>query len=55
MKPWYKSRTIWLGVGTIAAAVVSSLVAGGTWKEGVLAAIGALNIFVRTQTSKPIV
>ena len=26
MKPWYESKTIWLGVATIATALVSALV-----------------------------
>ncbi len=46
MKRWYESKTIWLGLGTIATAVISA-VAGGGWQEAVLAAIGAANIFIR--------
>lgn len=54
MKRWYESKTIWLGLGTIATAVISAVAGGGGWQEAVLAAIGAANIFIRTQTDKPI-
>jgi hypothetical protein len=54
MKHWYESKTIWLGLGTIATAVISAVAGGGGWQEAVLAAIGAANIFIRTQTDKPI-
>jgi len=52
MKSWYVSKTIWLGVATIATAVVSAVGGGAGWQEAVLAAIGAVNIFLRTQTDK---
>ncbi|HPM53155.1 MAG TPA: hypothetical protein PK282_13075, partial [Rhodoglobus sp.] len=54
MKSWYESKTIWLGVATIATAVVSALVGGAGWQEAVLAAIGAANVYLRTQTEKPV-
>jgi len=54
MKSWYESKTIWLGVATIATAVVSALVGGAGWQEAVLAAIGAANVYLRTQTDKPV-
>ena len=54
MKRWYESKTIWLGLATIATAVVSAVAGGAGWQEAVIAAIGAANIFVRTQTGKPI-
>ena len=54
MKSWYESKTIWLGVATIATAVVSALVGGAGWQEAVIAAIGAANVYLRTQTEKPL-
>ncbi|HQG03891.1 MAG TPA: hypothetical protein PK838_06165 [Thermoleophilia bacterium] len=54
MKSWYESKTIWLGLATIATAVVSAVAGGAGWKEAVIAAVGAANIFLRTQTDKPV-
>jgi hypothetical protein len=54
MKSWYESKTIWLGLATIAIAVVSAVAGGAGWQDAVLAAIGAANIFLRTQTDKPV-
>jgi len=54
MKRWYESKTIWLGVSTIVIAVVSAVAGGAGWEEAVLAAIGAVNVFLRTQTGKAI-
>lgn len=54
MKSWYKSKTIWLGLTTIVTAVVSSLVGGANWHDAVLAAIGAANVLLRTQTDQPV-
>ena len=47
-------KTIWLGLATIATAVLSAVAGGAGWQEAVIAAIGAANIYVRTQTDKPI-
>lgn len=55
MKSWYKSKTIWLGLGTIATAVVTALLQGAGWEEGVMAAVGALGIILRAKTNLPIV
>jgi hypothetical protein len=47
-KPWYASRTIWLGVLSVAAAVVSSLVEiNPTVTSAILAGIGAAVIAIR--------
>jgi len=54
MKSWYTSKTIWLGIATIATAVVSAVAGGAGWQEAALAALGAANIFLRTQTDKPV-
>ena len=54
MKSWYASKTIWLGLATIVTAVISAVGGGAGWQEAVLAAIGAGNIFLRTQTDKPV-
>jgi hypothetical protein len=54
MKSWYKSKTIWLGVTTIVTAVISAVAGGGSWHEVVLAAVGAANILLRTQTDKAV-
>jgi hypothetical protein len=54
MKSWYESRTIWLGLATIATAVVSAVAGGAGWQQAILAAVGAANIFLRTQTDKPV-
>jgi len=54
MKSWYESKTIWLGLATIVTAAVSAVAGGAGWKEAMLAAIGATNIFLRTQTDKAV-
>ena len=54
MKSWYKSKTIWLGLLTIVTAAVSALTGGAGWHDAALAGIGAANIFLRTQTDKPV-
>lgn len=55
MKPWYASKTIWVGVATIALAGVSALTSGGTWKDAALAIVGAANLWLRTQTVEPLI
>lgn len=52
MKNWYESKTIWLGIGTIATAIVSALLGGADWPEAVLAGVGATNIVLRSRTLK---
>jgi hypothetical protein len=54
MKSWYESKTIWLGLATIATAVVSAVAGGAGWQQAILAAVGAANFFLRTQTDKPV-
>jgi len=54
MKSWYESKTIWLRLATIVTAVVSAVAGGAGWQEAVLGALGAANIFLRTQTDKPV-
>ncbi|MFZ5784924.1 MAG: hypothetical protein ACOY3Y_00650 [Acidobacteriota bacterium] len=54
MKSWYESKTIWLGLATIATAVVSAVAGGAGWQQAILAAVGAANIFLRTQTDRPV-
>ena len=55
MKKWYRSRLVWLGVATVIGAGVTAWASGGSWKEGVVAAIGAAIIFLRTDTAKALV
>jgi hypothetical protein len=54
MKAWASSKTIWLGVSTLLTAVGSPLSNGVGWREGVIAAIGAANILLRTQAFQPV-
>ena len=35
MKRWYESKTIWLGLATIATAVMSAVAGGAGWQEAV--------------------
>lgn len=51
-KKWYQSRMLWLGIATMIGAGVAASANGGTWKEAVIAAIGAAIIFLRADTSK---
>lgn len=56
MKPWYTSRTIWLGVLSIAAAVVTALipVVGPITSAAILGGVGAANIALRaTERGEP--
>lgn len=50
MKKWYQSRTIWVATLTVLGAVADAVVTGGSVGTLVVAAIGALNGFLRTQT-----
>lgn len=54
MKPWYQSKTIWLGGLAVATSVVSALQAGLDWKGAALAGFGAASIFLRTLTDSPL-
>ncbi len=54
MKSWHESKTIWLDLATIVTAVVSAVASGAGWQQAILAAVGAANIFLRTQTDKPV-
>lgn len=53
-KKWHQSRMVWLGVLTIVGAAVTAWASGGTWKEAVIAAVGAAIIFLRTDTTAAI-
>ena len=48
MKSWYESKTIWLGLATIATAVVSAVAGGAGWQQAVLAAITRIHLYDRT-------
>lgn len=49
---WLKSRTIWVGLGTIGAAIASAVTGEASWQEAVMAVVGAVNIFLRTRNDK---
>lgn len=52
-KPWYKSKTIWLGVLSVVTAVVSTLTdLNPTITSAILAGVGAAAIAIRA-TDKP--
>jgi len=54
-KRWYQSRTIWVGVLTVIAAVVSALaLPSAGWREAVLAGLGAVMVVLRRITARPI-
>jgi predicted Zn-dependent protease len=53
IKPWYKSRTLWLGAAAVLAAGASALASPDAgWREIVLACVGAAVVFIRTQTGE---
>lgn len=54
IKNWYKSRIIWLGMLSVVSAALTTIIQGATWQQAVLAAVGALNILLRTQTDSTI-
>ena len=55
MKKWYQSKTIWLGIGAVVTAVVSSLQASPDWKTAVIAGLGAGGILLRALTTEGII
>jgi hypothetical protein len=47
-KHWWQSRTVWLGLLTVAGAVLTAVLpAGPLWSAGLLAGVGALNVALR--------
>lgn len=47
-KPWWKSRTVWLGVLTVAGAILTAVLpAGPIWSAALLAGVGSLNVALR--------
>jgi len=57
MKPWYQSKTIWLGVATIALAALDAALQLEWLRdapEWVLAALGAMVIGLRSITKEAI-
>jgi predicted metalloprotease with PDZ domain len=47
-KYWWQSKTVWLGILTVAGAVLTAVLpAGPLWSAGLLAGIGALNVALR--------
>jgi hypothetical protein len=53
-KPWWMSKTIAVQVGTVAVAVLSAVtdVVPKTWLPYILTAVAAINIGLRTITTK---
>ena len=48
-KPWYKSKTVWIGILSIVAAVVTAFTpAAPLATSGILAGVGAINVWLRT-------
>jgi len=48
-KAWYKSKTVWLGILSIVAAVVTAFTpAAPIATAGILAGVGAINVWLRT-------
>lgn len=54
MKKWYKSKTIWLGVAAVLASVCGTVASGADWRTVALAAVGAIGVWLRTQTGEPV-
>lgn len=58
MKNWYESKTIWLGIATVAVAALTQLgelPIPDSWKPAILGAVGVLNVFLRLfSTAQPI-
>jgi hypothetical protein len=53
MKPWYKSKLLWLGVLEMAGAgLLASLEADATWQSIILAVVGVATVALRTTTTK---
>ncbi len=48
------SRTVWLGLLTIAAAGADALASGAGWRQIVVAIIGTAIIILRTKTTEAI-
>jgi hypothetical protein len=53
-KLWYQSRTVWLGVLTVAVAGLTSYVGGAKWEQALLVALGAAIVALRAKTTKPL-
>jgi len=53
-KKWYQSKTLIAGVVTILGAGVTAWMTKPDLKLAAIAAIGALMVFLRTQTSLPL-
>ena len=53
MKPWYKSKTVWLNVIAVATAVICAMPGViPTWAmSGIMAGFGAINVILRGSTS----
>lgn len=49
-KPWWQSKTIWVGVATVVGAAGSAVAGEASWVEAIVAAIGLVNIFLRLST-----
>jgi uncharacterized membrane protein HdeD (DUF308 family) len=48
-KPWYKSKTVWLGILSVVAAVVTAFTPlAPLATSGILAGVGAINVWLRT-------
>ena len=49
-KPWWKSKTVWLGVLTVAAAIATALTpAAPIVASSILAGVGAANVLLRIE------
>ena len=51
-KKWYQSKTILLGIAAVALAISQSLSDNFDYKTAIIAAFGAVSIYVRTLTNK---
>jgi hypothetical protein len=54
MKHWYRSKTIWLGVLTIAMSGLTAAQEGASWQQIAIGCVGAAIILLRTVTDKPV-
>jgi len=52
LKKWYQSKTILLGFAAVAVAVAQTLSENFDYKTALIAALGAVSIYLRTLTNQ---
>lgn len=51
-KKWYQSKTIRLGIAAVVIAVATSLADEFDYKSAIIAALGAIGVYLRSITTK---